>query len=66
MKYYNVFSKKEYQHQGEDKTRWLRVGEVKVTDNGGKYLKLFLHPNTDFVILPEVSDDSPDLMSTSS
>lgn len=62
MKFYQVFSKKEYQHNGEDKTRWFKVGELKITDNGGKYLKLFLHPNTDFVVLPEQDDTSEDLL----
>lgn len=59
MKYYKVFSKKEYSYQGETKIRWLKVGEIKVTDNGGMYLKLFMHPNTDFIVMPEVADDDP-------
>ncbi|MDW3650993.1 MAG: hypothetical protein R8P61_28205 [Bacteroidia bacterium] len=62
MKFYQVFSKKEYRHNGEDKTRWFKIGEIKVTDNGGKYLKLFFLPNTDFIVLPEQNDTSDDLL----
>lgn len=62
MKYYQVFSKKEYVANGQDKTRWLKVGEIKVTENGGKYLKLNLLPHIDFVILPEQNDSSEDLL----
>lgn len=58
MKYYRVFAKKEYQHNGEDKVRWLKVGEIKETDRGGRYLKLFLFPDTDFVIFPDQNNDS--------
>lgn len=62
MKFYQVFSKKDYQHNGEDKTRWFKIGEIKVTNNGGKYLKLFQFPETDFIVLPEQDDTSEDLL----
>lgn len=62
MKFYNVFSKKHYQHNGEDKVRWFKVGELKITDNGGKYLKLYMLPGTDYVVLPEQNDDSADAL----
>lgn len=57
MKYFQVLAKKSYLHNGEEQTRWYRVGEIKVTANGGKYLKLFLHPNTDFAIVAENQED---------
>ena len=46
---------------GEEQTKWYRVGEIKVTPNGGKYLKLFLHPNTDFVVVAENQEEQDDL-----
>ncbi len=57
MKYYRVFAKRSYHHDGEEKVRWLRVGENKVTKYGGKYLKHFLYPETDYVILPENNEE---------
>ncbi|MEO0899597.1 MAG: hypothetical protein AAFY71_24520 [Bacteroidota bacterium] len=58
MKYFQVLSKKTFTLQGEEQTKWYRVGEIKVTPNGGKYLKLFLHPNTDFAIVAENQEDN--------
>jgi len=61
MKYLQVLAKKTYVQNGEEKTRWYRVGEVKITTGGGKYLKLFLYPNTDFIIVPEANAEQDDL-----
>ena len=57
MKYFQVLAKKTYEVNGEEHTKWYRVGEIKVTPHGSKYLKLFLHPNTDFAIVAENQDE---------
>lgn len=62
MKFYRVLSKKEYTHKGELKKRWHRVGEIKVTNNGGKFLKLYLFPEQDFYVLPDQGDESEDIL----
>lgn len=64
MKFYNVFSRRDYSVHGESeqKTRWMKVGEIKVTDKGGKFLKLYMHPDTDYSILPDINDTTEDVL----
>jgi hypothetical protein len=64
MKFYNVFSRRDFTAKGETqtKTRWMKVGEIKVTDRGGKFLKLYHLPDTDFSILPDINDTSEDML----
>lgn len=61
MKYYRVLTKFEYEHNGEKKVRWFRIGEIKETDRGGQYLTLYQQPATDFIIVQERDDEAKDL-----
>ena len=49
-KFWNVFTHKEFEANGEKKELWFKVGNIKITAQGKKYLQLFQYPNTDFFI----------------
>ncbi len=50
MQLYNICTKKDYEKEGENKSKWYKVGIMKITDNGKKYIKLFQQPNTEFYV----------------
>jgi len=50
MQIFDVFTKKEYEKEGEKKTISYKAGAMKVTDRGNIYLRLFHMPETDFYI----------------
>jgi hypothetical protein len=50
MQLYNICTKKDYEKNGENKSKWYKVGIMKITDNGKKYIKLFHQPNTEFYV----------------
>ena len=60
MQLFNVCSRKFYEKEGEKKIKWYKVGFLKVTDAGKRYLHLFLFPQTEFFlferdeVLPEI------------
>ena len=48
-KFYDVFTRKEYQQNGEKKYKWYRAGILKESvEEGIMYLTLFHQPSTDF------------------
>ena len=53
----NVFTRKDINARGEEIRLWHKVGLIKETPGGGRYLQLFQQPETDFYIFP---DDQPD------
>ncbi|MCH8904473.1 MAG: hypothetical protein IIA45_11225 [Bacteroidetes bacterium] len=53
MKYLNVFTKREFEQDGERKIQWYRIGYLKETDKGGKYLRLFSQPDTEFFLFSQ-------------
>lgn len=57
--YWEVFTRKEYEENGEVKELWFKAGLIKVRPNGKKYLILFQQPNTDFFIFEPREDDAP-------
>ncbi len=57
MKYYNVCSVKEYEENGEQKKKWYRVGYIKETPNGGRYLTLFHQPDVTLFIFDNTEDE---------
>ena len=59
MKYLNVFTKREFDQDGERKVQFYRVGYVKETEKGAKYLRLFLLPDTEFFLFKQ--DDNEGL-----
>ena len=50
MQLFDVFTKKEYEKEGEKKIISYKAGAMKVTDRGNIYLRLFHMPETDFYI----------------
>lgn len=50
MKMLNICTKKDYEKDGEHKTKWYKVGVLKEADSGKKYIKLFHQPNTEFFV----------------
>lgn len=59
MKFYNVCSVKEYDENGEVKRKWYRVGYIKETPNGGRYLTLYHLPDVKFFIFENKEDEEP-------
>ena len=57
MKFFNVLTKKEYEENGEMKEKWYRCGLLKVTENGGKYLRMFHLPDTTYYVLDQQEAD---------
>lgn len=58
MKYFNVFTKHEYQVLDQTHTKWYRVGTLKETDQGTRYLRLFHQPSTTFYVLPKDREET--------
>lgn len=48
MKYYKVFRKDEHQERS-----LLKVGDIRVTENGGIFLNIHTIQSEDFIILPD-------------
>ena len=47
--YLGIFSKHEFiNEQGEVIKRWYKVGYLKMTENGGKFIRLFHQPQHDY------------------
>ena len=53
MKNFDVLSKKEFITNGESKISWYRVGRLKMTENGGKYLVLFHQPEIEYYLVEQ-------------
>ena len=53
MKLLNVFTKREFEENGERKVQWYRVGFMKESEKGGKYLRLFHQPDTEFFLFDQ-------------
>ena len=41
MQLFNICTKKDYEKNGEQRTKWYKVGLMKIADSGKKYMKLF-------------------------
>ena len=50
MQLLNICTKKDYKKDGEKKTKWYKVGVLKIADNGKKFIKLFQQPYTEFFV----------------
>ncbi|MBK9638159.1 MAG: hypothetical protein IPO63_10210 [Bacteroidetes bacterium] len=46
----NICAKKSYEVNGEEKITWYKIGVLKITDNNRMYLRLFMHPQTEFSV----------------
>ncbi len=59
--YLTICSRHDYQDNGETKTRWYKVGYMKLTEGGGKFIRLFHQPHTDFFCFESEADILPEL-----
>lgn len=50
MQLLNICTKKDYEKEGERKTKWYKVGVLKIADSGKRYIKLFHQPQTEFFV----------------
>ncbi len=51
MKNLSIFTKKTYtDSSGQEQTAWYRVGHIKFTETGGKFLSLYQQPDTQFYL----------------
>ncbi|MGYP000900469590 len=51
MQLLNICAKKTFQTQGGEKSIWYKIGVLKISDNNRMYIRLFMHPNTEFFVL---------------
>lgn len=48
-KYLGIFTRHDFtDSEGNAQTRWYKAGYLKLTVNGGKFLRFFNQPQTDF------------------
>ncbi len=57
MKVFNICTRKDYEKMGERKSIWYKVGILKEADSGKMYIKLFLHPQTEYFVFEK--DENP-------
>jgi len=50
MRLFDVFTKKVYEKEGEQKAASYKAGAIKITDRGNIYLRLFHIPDVDFYV----------------
>jgi hypothetical protein len=50
MKLFHICTKKDFEKDGEKKTKWYRIGILKEADSGRKYMKLFHQPDVEFFV----------------
>lgn len=50
MQIFDVFSKKFYEKEGEQKAISYKAGVIKITDKGNTYLRLFHIPDVEFYV----------------
>lgn len=53
----NVFAKREIVVNSEKIALWNKVGIIKTTKNGGKFLQMFHQPETDFFVFDEEKEE---------
>ena len=53
MKFYNVFTKREFEKDGERRVQFFKIGYIKRTEKGNKYLTLYQQPDVEYFILPD-------------
>ena len=48
MEYKNIVTKRVYEYNGSEKTKWSVVGVLKTNDNGKQFIDLGMFPDTTF------------------
>lgn len=61
MQYLGVFTRHDYADEnGVTKSKWYRVGYIKLSETGGKFLRLFHQPETKYYCF-ETEDGLPEI-----
>ena len=50
MLIYDICVQRHYEKDGMKKIKWYKVGFLKEMENGKKYIRLFLHPQTELFV----------------
>lgn len=53
----DIVTKKTYTKDGVEKTQWLNIGSLKVTDDGKEYIDLNMFPNTPIYVFEKKAKD---------
>lgn len=48
MKYLDICTRKEFEHNGATKVIWPKCGTLKITDDGKTFIDLAMFPTTSF------------------
>lgn len=57
MIYKNIVTKREWEQNGQKKTKWLNVGTLRITDDGKEFIELNIFPNTPFYVFEQKEKD---------
>ena len=57
MKIMNICSARKYEKDGEEKTAWRKVGELKTFDNGKQMIELYQTPDVYYGIFDQKKKD---------
>lgn len=53
MTFEDICTKREWEQDGEKKTKWFNVGTLKTTDAGKKFIDLNMFPDTSFFVFEQ-------------
>ena len=60
--YLGIFTRHDYKdNEGNTQTRWYKTGYMKITENGGKFLRFFHLPQTDYYCFENDSAPIPEI-----
>lgn len=60
--YLGIFTRHDYtDSEGAPQTRWYKAGYMKLTENGGKFLRFFHQPQTDFFCFDNEQTPIPEI-----
>jgi len=60
MKYEDICTKKVYISNGVEKTTWLKVGVMRTSDEGKRFIELNMFPTTQFYIFEQKKKEEAD------
>lgn len=57
MEYLDIVTVKEWDLNGQKKTKWLKVGTLKKNDDGKMFVEINVFPNTKFFVFEQKKKD---------
>ena len=60
MQLFNVCARKIYDKNGEKKIKWYKVGLLKISDTGKRYLQMFHLPQVEYFLF-ENEEKTPEI-----